>query len=299
MTDKLPPDTVVRALTQDGSFLVIVALTTDTVKGTVAAQSVRGPTAQRLGELVTGSILVREAMAPGLRVQVILQGANKGGSLVADSHPDGSNRGIVNLGGHREVAIGAGGLLQVMRSTPKGIHQGVVEIPASGGVSDALMAYMAGSEQVASVIATCTTMDGEHPARSCGYFVQLLPEADRGLLMVMTERLASFPPLEALLGSETLTAESLLAELLYGMPFTITSDSPVRFGCNCSQERLMASLASLPKTEVADMIQSNEPLEIRCDGCGKEYVVTPGELLAHVAPEASGLFGGQGSRGSA
>lgn len=300
MTDKLPPDTVVRALTQDGSFRVIVALTTDTVKGTVAAQGVRGTTAQRLGELVTGSILVREAMAPGYRVQVILQGAKKGGSLVADSHPDGSNRGIVNLGaGRREVSIGAGGLLQVLRTMPKGVHQGVVEIPASGGISDALMAYMQDSEQVASVIATCTTMDGESPLRSCGYFVQLLPEAERGLLMVMTERLASFPPLETLLASETLTAESVLSELLFGMPFTITSGSPVRFGCNCSQERLLASLASLPKSEVADMIQANQPLEIRCDGCGKEYVVTPGELLAYVAPGSRGLFGGQGPQGTA
>src|SRR5262245_30198404 len=51
-----PPDTVIRALTQDGAFRVIVALTTSTVKDTVLAQDVRGTTAQRLGELVTGAI---------------------------------------------------------------------------------------------------------------------------------------------------------------------------------------------------------------------------------------------------
>ncbi len=57
----------------------------------------------------------------------------------------------------------------------------------------------------------------------------------------------------------------------------------------------MASLASLPKTEVADMIQANEPLEIRCDGCGKEYVVTPAELLVFVTADQGGLFGGDGT----
>lgn len=294
-----PTDTVVRALTQDGAFRVIVALTTDTVKGTVAAQSVRGTTAHRLGELVTGAILVREAMAPSHRVQVILQGANKGGSLVADSHPDGSNRGIVNLGGRREVTIGPGSLLQVLRTMPKGVHQGVVEVPPNGGISEALMAYMQESEQVASVIASTTVMDGDGVGRSAGYFVQLLPEAERGLLMVMTERLASFPSLETLLGSGSLTAESVLEELLYGMPFTVVSGSPVRFGCNCSQERLLASLASLPQAEIADMIKANEPLEIRCDGCGKEYVVTPAELVALVSPGKGGLFGGDATRGRA
>ena len=294
----LPADTVVRALTQDGAFRVIAALTSDTVKGAVAAQAVRGATAQRLGELVTGSILVREAMAPTYRVQVILQGANRGGSLVADSHPDGSNRGIVNLGGRREVAIGPGSLLQVLRTMPKGIHQGVVEVPAGGGISEALMAYMQESEQVASVIAACTVLEGDGVARSCGYFVQLLPEAERGLLMVMTERLASFPPLEEMLREPTLTAESLVAELFYGMPFTTTSTTPVRFGCNCSKERLLSSLGTLPQGEIADMIQQNEPLDIRCDGCGKEYVVTVAELVT-LMPAGGGLFGGQGTTGRA
>lgn len=294
----VPTDTVVRALTQDGAFRVIAALTTETVKGAVLAQAVRGSTAQRLGELVTGSILVREAMAPGYRVQVILQGANRGGSLVADSHPDGSNRGIVNLGGRREVAIGPGSLLQVLRTMPRGVlHQGVVEVPA-GGVSDALMAYMQESEQVASVIAACTAVEDESVARSCGYFVQLLPEAERGLLMVMTERLATFPALEEMLRDPALTAESLVAELLYGMPFTVTSATPVRFGCNCSKERLLASLGTLPRGEIADMIQQNEPLDIRCDGCGKQYVVTAAELVTLLRP-AGGLFGGDGTPGSA
>ncbi|MFO0588541.1 MAG: Hsp33 family molecular chaperone HslO [Polyangiaceae bacterium] len=298
-----PPDSVVRAVTQDGAFRVIVALTTDTVKGAVAAQGVHGSTAQRLGELVTGSILVREAMAPGLRVQIVLQGANKGGSLVADSNPDGTNRGIVNLGaGRREVTLGPGSLMQVLRSHPKGIHQGVVQVP-EGGISEALMAYMQESEQVASVIASCTVAAGDGVARSCGYFVQLLPEAERGLLMVMTERLASFPPLSQLLEKEAMTAEELLGELLFGMPFTVTAETEVRFGCNCSQERLLASLATLPKTDIGEMIQDNQPLEIKCDGCGKQYVVTPAELLAVVAPGAAGGlfgdFGGDRSRGDA
>lgn len=293
-----PTDTVVRALTKDGAFRVIAALTTDTVKGAVAAQGVHGTTAQRLGELVTGAVLVREAMAPGYRVQVILQGANKGGSLVADSHPDGTNRGIVNLGGRREVVIGPGSLLQVLRTMPRGVHQGVVEVPPRGGVSEALMAYMQESEQVASVIAATTVLDGAGVARSCGYFVQLLPEAERGLLMVMTERLAAFPPLETMLREGAPTAEGLVEELLYGMPSTVVSTTPVRFGCHCSKERLLASLGTLPRAEIADMIQQGEALDIRCDGCGKEYVVTPGELVA-LLPSGSGLFGGGGEKGSA
>ena len=162
------------------------------------------------------------------------------------------------------------------------------------------MVYMQESEQVASVIAACTVASGDGVERSCGYFVQLLPEAERGLLMVMTERLASFPPLAKLLENEALTAQDLLSELLYGMPFTTTAEAPVRFGCSCSQERLLSSLGTLPRSDIDEMIQENQPLEIKCDGCGKQYVVTPAELCTLVTPEAGGdLFGKGGTPGEA
>ncbi len=287
------PDIVLRALTDDGAFRVIVAFATDTVKGVMDAQKVRGKTAERLAELVTGAALMREAMAPGFRAQVVLQAANKGGNLVADAQPDGSNRGIVNLGGKREVALDQGGVVQVLRSTPRGVFQGVVQLPEAGGVSGALMAYLQDSEQITGVLNVRATMDGENVERAAGYFIQLLQDADRGLLMVMTERLAGFPPLETWLKSDELTARVLLDEILYGMPFTVVAESELRFGCNCSQERFVNSLMSLPKTEIADMIQENVPLDIRCDGCGKEYVITVGELIAAASPSASTLFGGE------
>ena len=166
-----------------------------------------------------------------------------------------------------------------------------------GGAADCQHRLDCGST---SPLAACTTESEAGVARSGGYFVQLLPEADRPLLMIMTERLASFPPLSELLADDKLTAQGLLNELLYGMPFAITSESQVAFGCHCSQERLLASLASLPRADVADMIRDNQPLEIKCDGCNKEYVVTPAELIAAIAPDAAGtLFGGDGTPGDA
>src|SRR5262249_22057537 len=122
-------DSVVRAITDDGAFRVIVARTTETVRGAVAAQAARDDTARRFGELTTGAVLVREAMAPKLRVQAILKSAS-GGSLVADAHPDGTSRGLVNFGAaaKRErapgITFGEGSLLQVMRTMPNGsLHQ--------------------------------------------------------------------------------------------------------------------------------------------------------------------------------
>ena len=62
-------DRVIRAMTNDGAFRVIAAVTTQTVRGAVAAQQAKGAIAARFGDLLTGSILIREAMSPTLRVQ--------------------------------------------------------------------------------------------------------------------------------------------------------------------------------------------------------------------------------------
>ena len=274
-----PTDTVVRAITSDGAFRVIAAITTQTVRGAAAAQSASGVVARHFGELITGAILVREAMAPTLRVQVIMKGAGGRGSLVADANPDGTTRGLVSLGQSQAVELGEGALLQVMRTMPNGaIQQGVVEIPGGGGISGALMAYMQESEQVVSMIAVTTLADEAGVGRSAGYMVQLLPEVGRGPLMVMTERLRDFERLDHVLAGEGVTADGLLGELLHGMPFARLEESPLSFSCRCSQLRVVSALASLPRSDIEEMVTDGKVLDIRCDYCGRDYQVSPGQL---------------------
>ena len=282
-------DSVVRGLTEDGAFRVIACRTTETVRGAIAAQGARGETARCFGELITGAILVREAMAPRLRVQAILKSDRKG-SLVADAHPDGTSRGLVNFGaGGRpagsELSLGQGALLQVMRTLPGGsLHQGVVAVPEGGGVSGALMAYMAESEQVASTIAVAAVFAGDTVVAAGGYLVQLLPEVERGPLMVMTERLTDFQNLDQVLRTDGGAPDALLAELLHGMPYARLEESSLAFGCHCSQIRVVASLATLPRSDIEDMVKDGEVLEIHCDYCGKEYRVPPAQLQALLTP---------------
>jgi molecular chaperone Hsp33 len=273
-------DRVLRAITDDGAFRVIAAITTSTVRGAVAAQPAGPANARHFGELLGGAVLVREAMAPTLRVQVVLRGEGGRGSLVADSHPDGKTRGLVHLGqAGTTVGLGAGALLQVMRTLPnRALHEGIVAVPEGGGVSGGLMAYMADSEQVASVIAVRTLVEEGEIRAAGGFMVQLLPEVERGPLMLMTARLEDFHLDDFL--RVGMTSDELLAEILHGMAYTIVGESTVAFDCTCSQVRVMASLATIDRREIADMIAEGKPLEISCDYCGKRYDVRPAELAA-------------------
>jgi molecular chaperone Hsp33 len=280
-------DLVVRAITADGAFRVIAVRTTETARDVASAQNARGPRARLLAEMLTASVLVRETMAPDLRVQAILQGDDPKTRIVADSFPDGTTRGLVQLRNGADVALGERSVLQMMRTLHSGqIQQGVVQASKSGGISGALMEYMQASEQVVSFAAVGAIQSEEGVTSAGGYIVQLLPEASEGPLMLMTERLRDFPSIEALLEQDEAAPEKLLREVLYGMPYDEVGRGTLRFECRCSDERLLATLLSLPRDDVRELIKSLTPgelLEIDCDYCQRHYRISPERLRGMLA----------------
>ncbi len=260
-----------RAITDDDNFRVITASTTHTVVQVLEAQKVTDPaTARHLSDLITGTVLVRETMAPTYRVQGLLHGTNGGTSLVADTHPDGKTRGLLQNADEGPFELAAGARLQMMRVMAGGrVHRSMVEAP-DDKVSSAIMTYMQESEQVVALVATGLIRDDEGTIQHAGGFVvQLLPGADRGPLMVMTERLESMPSTDKLVAD--LDPERLLEELLYGIPYAQLETRAVFYGCQCSRERVVLSLSSLPRKELAEMIEEDEVIEVSCDYCNTTY----------------------------
>jgi molecular chaperone Hsp33 len=279
---------VLRAITDDGAFRVIAADTTATVRGALAAQKVQGAELVRtFADLLTGAVLVRESMAPDNRLQAILQGDNPRARMVADTHPSGATRGLVQLPANtRSMPLGERGVLQIGRTLYNGqLHQGVVQVPSSTPtMSAAFMAYMQESEQVVTVIAVGAHLSAGEVVAAGGYMVQLLPEATEGPLMVMTERLKDFEDIVPLLARGAAAPEALLAETLYGMPYTKVGERTVHFGCNCSPERLAGSFASLPRADIESLMQGGKTLEIECDYCRKNYEFTMDQLRNLLEP---------------
>jgi len=273
-------DTIIRSITDDGAFRVISARTTNTVRAITQAQKALGGTLRALGDLVTGTILFREMMAPEMRVQGILRGSAGQGTIVADSHPSGKTRGLVQLPKDRpEFVLENGTILQLMRSLPSGrINQGLVQLPEAGTVADGFMAYLETSEQVTSMLALGTLVEEGEVVAAGGYLVQLLPEVGRGPLMLMTERLDEFRTIDHLLEGEGFTPQRLLEEILYGIPNTLVGGGEVRSECWCSHVRLVSALSSLNRKEIEELTADGKVLEITCDYCGREYGVTPAQL---------------------
>jgi molecular chaperone Hsp33 len=274
-------DSALRAMTNDGAFRVIVVRTSDTVRDLLRVQKATGATAERLGELATGAILVRETMAPDYRLQALWRSGDRKTRLVADSHPDGGTRGLVtHVNSDRSVSSTAGGTLEIVRTLFTGdLHRGVVEVPDGGGMSEALMSYLQSSEQVASMVSVACVLDGERVVAAGGYLVQLLPEVGRGPLAIMAERLRDFTSIGELLARTDAAPHPLLDELLYGMEFTRLDESPLSWKCRCDTVRVMSSLATLSKADLTELIEAGQTIELSCDFCGQNYNVSPSQLV--------------------
>jgi molecular chaperone Hsp33 len=266
-------------MTDDSAFRVMAVNTTQTVRDALERQGPSGITRKAFGDLITGAVLVRETMSPNQRVQAILKRRQHLGSLVADAHPTEGTRGLVSLPATEpEFPLNAA-ILQVMRRLHDGkIHQGMVDVPDGGSVSDALRVYMQVSEQVDTLVAVSTLFDGDQVTRAGGYLIQLLPGVGRAPLAFMTERVREFGNIDVQLAKHD-APRALIAELLSEIPYTELDDSPLRFGCWCSAERLLSALSTLPKADIDDFVQKGEVLEISCDYCHRQYQIPPSKLV--------------------
>lgn len=278
------PDRAIRAMTHDHGFRVIVASTTDSAREVIARQAVTGLAATAVSDLVTAAVLLRETMSPDLRVQALLRGAGGKGNFVGDSFPDGAVRGLAQLKPGTDFSLGKGSMIQMMRSLVHGgLQQGIVDVGEAGGIGEALTLYFQESEQVVSVARIASRFEGDKLVAAGGFVVQMLPEAERPLHAIMTQRLEDFPPMESFLAQESFSADMLMSELVYGMDHTHLGRQELRFHCRCDETLVLSALSSLAKEDVQSMVDDGEGLEIHCDYCGKDYAIAVERLRALLA----------------
>jgi molecular chaperone Hsp33 len=275
------PDQIVRAMDEEGTFRVLTCDVTTTVTAAIEAQHAEGCEVTTFGELLVTTILFRETMSPQLRVQGIASAANGSGQFIADSHPSGDVRGLVQRNDpNQRVTLSSGSTLRMMRSLPNGsLNQGVIELTDKPTIVDGFMAYMQTSEQIVTMVGVGVALDTHGlVTRAGGYLVQLLPGHKRGPLMVMTERLKDFENVIPYLEKPDFTPDYLLNELLYLMPSARLGESTVRFHCWCDELKVIGALSTLPKKDLVELASVDEALHIDCDYCHKSYEIAPTAL---------------------
>jgi molecular chaperone Hsp33 len=226
-----------------------------------------------LTELLSATALLQGRTVFEERLQLLVKGSGRAKAVVADSWPDGTIRGVLDLGSQDAGAwIAAPGVLQVMRSNAAGQpYIGNLEL-VEGGIQVQVEHYLQNSEQIqASLTLWCDPGTGE----AGGLLVEPLPgcpPARLARLVQAIEGLDVVPYWER-------TADFLSSWVSQGEGTEELAATDLFYRCRCTREALLETLRRFPEEQKANLFKEDEPLEVRCDYCGTMYPITRGDLL--------------------
>lgn len=281
---------LVRAMTRDGFVKAVAVESRDIVERARQIHKTLPTATAALGRLLTAASMMgnmQKIENGSLTLQV--KGGGPLGTVLAVSDAAGNVRGYVQnpqisllekYRGKLDVgaAVGRDGMLTVIRDLQmKEPYIGSVAL-TSGEIAEDITAYFVQSEQTPTACALGVLVDTDQSVRAAGgYLLQLLPGAPDAVIDALEAGIEKAGAVTALL-DQGMGAQALLETVMAGMDLEILETTPVAYRCYCSRERVEATLVSLGREELSQIVAEGKPIEISCQFCDTIYTFTPGEI---------------------
>ncbi len=284
-------DKIIRATAAEGFVKMAVITARDTVERAREIHHCSPTASAALGRTLCAASLLGEAMKEeNATLTIRVNGGGPIRSVIAVSDSKGYVRGTVgdptvdpprrrdgklNVG----AAVGADGMLTVSRDI--GLREpyiGSTEL-RSGEIAEDITAYLLESEQVPSACALGVLVDADRSIKAAGGFiVQLMPGADEELIAKLEDNIFLMDQLTTLLDEDG--TDAVFAQVLKGLEYHLVGEAPVGYRCYCSRERVEDALRCVEKSELQEMIDAGEAVEISCEFCDARYAFSPDDLRA-------------------
>lgn len=211
--------------------------------------------------------------AKGLTVTADSQGNVKGYAIVPDVILPANAIGKLDVAG----ALGAGYLSVIKDMGLKEPYVGQTQLQ-TGEIAEDLTYYFATSEQVPSSVGLGVLMERDNTVKQAGGFVlQLMPFTEDEVISRLEENLSKVASVTSMLEAGK-SPEEILEILLEGFDIEFNETSETHFNCNCSKARVEKALISIGKSEIKEMIDDGETIEVKCHFCNKGYHFTVDDL---------------------
>lgn len=157
------------------------------------------------------------------------------------------------------------------------IHTSVIALK-SGGWAENMTRFYLESEQLSSGMKLGAQLDAEHGVLgSGGLLIMAMPDADPTVLETLEHNVRNLKPLGNYF-SQKQGHDLIYNDLFEGLDVIETSSLPVCYRCNCSRQRVLDMLKSLPADEINDMRDKGDTIKINCVFCSKKYQFNPEDL---------------------
>jgi molecular chaperone Hsp33 len=224
--------------------------------------------ADQLGQALAASLLLSATLKFDGSLIMQIRGNGPISMLVAQADDQQAVRGLAHWDGdvpkdNLTGLFGDGVLVMTIKPTKGKAYQGVVSLEGES-LSDALQAYFTQSEQLKTRLWFAVNNE-----RAVGMMLQELPEHDgKQVDWERVEMLANTIKDDELLN---LSSEEVIHRLFHEESVRIYDPQPVEFKCDCSQQKVEASLLTLGIKELRSLIKERGVIEADCDFCNKHY----------------------------
>lgn len=291
-------DYIIRAMSRDGFVKAMAIRSTGLVERARQIHKTTPTATAALGRLLTGCSMMgnlQKVENGALTLQV--NGGGPLGTLLATSDAEGNVRGYVSnphitllekYAGKLDVgaAVGTDGMLTVIRDLQmKEPYVGSVAL-VSGEIADDITAYFAQSEQTPTACALGVLINTDRSVRVAGgYLIQLLPGAPDDVIDKVEAGIQRCGAVTAMLDAGK-TPEEILSSVLSAFDLEFFDETPVEYRCYCSRERVSATLLTIGKKDLQEIVDEGKPITIECQFCDTAYTFTP-EDVAQLIKDAN------------
>jgi molecular chaperone Hsp33 len=243
--------------------------------------------ANTIGELLIATSLLTATLKFEGKITVQIQGNGPLNMAVVNADQDLSIRGTARYNGDTTglsflQLIGKGNLMITITPENGERYQGIVALEKET-LSACLEDYFVQSEQLSTKISLFANSQST-PVQAAGLLIQTLPAHSE-------THEADFAHVCALAGTikaeeiYTLKNDELLFRLYHQEQVRLFEQQPIHFKCGCSQERCLSSLASLAPAEIAEILEEQESIDMRCEYCATTYSFKEQDLQILLTPD--------------
>ncbi|WP_028595178.1 Hsp33 family molecular chaperone HslO [Paenibacillus assamensis] len=284
-------DMLVRGVAMQGQVRVFAVRTTKLVDELQHRHQTYPTATAALGRTVTAAAMMGAMLKGEEKLTVQVNGDGPIGKIVADANAKGEVRGYAthpqvhlasNSEGKLDVAgaVGRDGFIHIIKDLGlKEPYRGSSPI-VSGELGEDFTYYFATSEQTPSAVGLGVLVDTDNTVlHAGGFIIQLLPGLSDEQITKIEKSLSVLPPVTTLL-DQGLELEELLGQIVDDVQ--IMDTHPIEFRCQCSRERVEATLISLGKQELNELIEEEGQAEVVCHFCNEAYQFNKEDLTTLV-----------------
>lgn len=276
-----PMDKIIKTISKSGHFRAYVLDSTETVRTAQQKHDTMASSTVALGRtLIANQILAaNEKGKTKITLKILANGAT--GAIISVANTKGEVKGYIHnpdLDYKRtstgEVIVGplvGNGQFLVITDYGTGHPYHSMTPLVSGEIAEDFTYFLTESQQTPSAVGLNVLLDEQDKVKVAGGFLlQVLPGAKEKEIAEFEKRIQDMPAISTLLSSDN-HIEALLTAIYGESEFKRLSEETISFSCDCSKERFLDALASLPKKDLCEMKEEDHGADITCQFCQTHY----------------------------